>query len=145
MSRDAKRCNIDAADTKVAQLFPHCPSYLRGEARLLWASVTRALVVAGDWDDYDATELVAAAYCCYASALQSAIAHVSEHGAVIPADRTAVAQHSPYVRAMHLASEGLLKHAELLNLSPQNREYRQQRQQQVERKRVFDETGRWPP
>jgi phage terminase small subunit len=137
MSRDAKRCNVDAADTKVAQLYPPCPNYLQGAAGLLWGDVARKLVQEGDWDPHD-SEAVAALYCVHAAMLAAAIENITTQGPITEAAVTGVPQHNPWRKVLSEASEGLLKFGEMLNLTPPSRAYRQQR------KRVFDATGRWP-
>jgi P27 family predicted phage terminase small subunit len=144
ISRDAERCNVDNTNEKVARLFPACPRYLKVAAAQLWPAVVRKLVAENDWDPHD-SELVTAVYCTYAAALSAAVENVSERGAIIEASMTRVEMHNPYCKTLREAAEAVLKYGELLNLTPQSRAYRLDRQQQAARKRVFDETGRWPP
>jgi phage terminase small subunit len=136
MPQARRRNTVDAvglaaqADQTRTPLCPPPPTYLRGAAAQLWPTVVRKLVAEGDWDEHD-SELVTAVYCTYAAMLSSAIEQISEHGAVTSAAATGVAQHSPHAKTLRESAEATMKYGDLLNLTPQSRDFRQLRQHEA--------------
>src|SRR5215216_317903 len=92
---------------------PACPKYLKGEAAKLWPVVARKLVSEGDWDDHD-SEAIAALFCTYSAVLFRAIEDVSTHGAVGKAAHTDVVRHSPHIKVLREAADGMMRYGSLL-------------------------------
>lgn len=98
---------------------PEVPPHLTGEALAEWGRVTadmRAMRTLGH-----EVRAVLAIYCQNWARMLESEAHVSEHGAVVPAPRTGVPMHNPHLAIANRAADVVARLASELGLTPSSR------------------------
>ena len=98
---------------------PDAPAHLIDEALAEWHRMVPVLDGMGLLGKENRATL--AIYCANWARMVEAEAHVSEHGSVVPAPRTGVPMHNPYLSIANKAAELVSKMAAEFGMTPSSR------------------------